>query len=286
MLKKIARFICCPDDGSAITLKDGFWECLTCKRKSKILADNFLEILPSVFPAWDLKDNEPQKSGDMYQQEFNREFSWEASGGWGDLSYAPPGTSGFYKSEMEKIRELLNPASNAIAIDVSGAVGNYSRSLSDKVATMVNCDLHAPSIITAHNRRADNMVCIRTPYLKLPFVQNTFDYAICTDTLIRGWNHEVKLLKEILRVLKPGGKAIVDFHNRKWFAKNRDICAYALSDVKRVLAEASIGHYSVYPFGYVPLRIVPSEFIYSILDNIAGIFLPCKRHIVIFTKVD
>ncbi len=284
---KIAKFICCPDDSSDIMVKDGFLECLQCRRKYRILADNFFEILPGEFPSWDLKDNEPLKAEAMYRHEFNRQLSWkESSGGWGDLTSAHTGTRAFYKSEMKKILELLTPSSHAIAIDVSGAVGNYSLPLAHKVEVMVNCDLHAPSIMTAHNRGSNNMLCIRTPYLKLPFVQHTFDYAICTDTLIRGWNHEVKLLKEILRVLKTGGKAIVDFHNQKWFAKNRNICAYTLLDVKRILAEAGIRHYSVYSFGYIPLRIVPFEFIYSILDNIAKIFLPCKRHIVIFNKGD
>ena len=128
---------------------------------------------------------------------------------------------------METPLSLLHPSKDGIAIDVSGAVGNYAVLLSDKVKVIVNCDLHVPSLVTAYNRKKSNMVCIRCPYLQLPFVSNSFDYAICTDTLIRGNNHEVKLLKEILRILKKGGKAFVDFHNIKWFKKNNQICSYS-----------------------------------------------------------
>jgi len=185
---EVLRLICCPDDGSKVLLKNSFLECVVCKRKFKILGYNFLEILPSKFPAWGLEEDEPKSAEDFYLREFNREFSWnEDTGGWGDLTDAPR-LRAFYINEMQRIFELLNPKSNGVAIDVSGGVGNYAVWLSDKVGTMVNCDLHLPSILMANKRKKGNMVCVRTPYLILPFVSSSFDYAICTDTLERGWN--------------------------------------------------------------------------------------------------
>ena len=56
------------------------------------------------------------------------------------------------------------------------------------------------------------MIFLRVDYLKLPFSQ-ALDYVICLDTLIRGRDHERGLLASIRDALKPGGHAVLDFHN-------------------------------------------------------------------------
>lgn len=279
------KLIVCPDDGTTIALRDSFLECPKCSRKYPILGNNFVEILPSDFPDWSLKENDPKKAEKFYSQEFERSFSWNVQrGGWGDLSNASPGLRSFYKAEIEKALQLLNPSDNSIIVDVSGAVGNYAIFLANKVKMVINCDLHIPSIIIAYERKKDNMICVRTPYLKLPFVSNSFDYIICTDTLIRGWNHEVKLLKEISRIIKIGGRAFVDFHNLKWFRKNRNICAYKVGSIRKLLHEAGIKQYTLYPFGYVPTKLAFKEFLYPYLDSLFKFLLPLKRYIVVFIK--
>jgi len=72
-----------------------------------------------------------------------------------------------------------------MAIDISGGVGNYSIFLSDFVKVMIHCELHISSIIEAYNGKRNNMIFVRSPYLKLPFISDIFDYVICTDTLER-----------------------------------------------------------------------------------------------------
>ncbi|MBI3584680.1 MAG: methyltransferase domain-containing protein [Nitrospinae bacterium] len=257
-----SKLLACPDDGSGLSIKGGHLECIKCGRKYNIIADKFLEILPSEFPKWMLLENEPKGAEENYQKEYLTPFSWDRkTGGWGDLTNASPGIRAFYNNEGQRVSDLLVPQPDAIGIDVSGAVGNHAIVLSNVVETMINCDLHVPSIITAYQRMKKNMICIRSPYLKLPLISNGFDFVICTDTLIRGWNHEVMLLKEILRILKIGGKAFVDFHNLKWFKRNYNICEYKTGQVKRLLKEANITKYSIEPFGYVPIKLVQSEFV-------------------------
>jgi SAM-dependent methyltransferase len=149
---------------------------------------------------------------------------------------------------------------------------------------MIHCELDADSIQTAF-RRSDggNGIFIRTPYNKLPFHADAFDTVICTDTLIRGWDHERVLLGEINRILKPGGKAVVDFHNNR-LQINGDICLYSRRKIQALLASANIMNYDIYPFGYVPSLLVPKESLYPYLDRACGLLLPCQRHIVVFTK--
>lgn len=289
MISGIFHTLCCPDDGADVIQKGDYLECLKCHRQFSILADNLVEMLPSKFPDWNLNENENRKAEEDYKNLLEEQFAWDKkSNGWGYLHAAFPGYRAFVKREREKILELLNPSSESIAIDVSGGVGNYSIFLSDVVEFMVHCEVHIPSILTAYNRvkdKKDKMLFFRSTYLKLPFKSASFDCLICTDTLERGWNHEVQLLKEILRILKIGGKAVVDFHNLKWFRRNRNICEYKISKVKQILSEAGISEYSIYPFGYAPSMSVPTESLYTILDNVFKLFFPCIRHIVVFTKM-
>ena len=286
LIDDIKPYLCCPDDGRPISIRSGRIVCLGCGREYSILAENFIEMLPSKFPAWELQDGAPKGAEQMSIEEFHKEFEWEPkSSGWGDLSSASQGYRAFYQAQGMAIYEGLNPQGTEIAIDVSGAVGNHSVALADKVRVMVNCDLHGPSILTAYQRRKENMICVRAPYLRLPFYSGTFDYAICTDTLIRGRTHEVKLLREITRILKPGGKAVVDFHNRRLGSSSNAISlAYSLGEVKSILHEAGIGKHEIFPFAHIPLRFVPTERLYGLMDVFARIFLDGARHMVLFTK--
>lgn len=281
----IVPYLCCPDDGNTVAISSGRIVCRGCGRDYRILAENFIEMLPLRFPAWEQKDDEPKNVEPMYFDVFHKEFGWEPkSSGWGDLSEATQGQRAFYHAQIMAIYKRLAPKGTEIAIDVSGAVGNHSVALADKVRVMVNCDLHGPSILTAYHRRKENMICVRAPYLTLPFISGTFDYALCTDTLIRGHTHEVKLLREILRILKPGGKAVVDFHNRRFGSSNDSICFYSFVEVKSVLGEAGIDTYKIFPFAHIPLRFVPNERLYGLMDFFARIFIGGARHMVIFTK--
>lgn len=289
MLKEYQKILCCPDDGANINLEKNHLGCPRCGRRFSIFKNNFIEMIPSTFPGWRLsKDNkENLKTEESYKDIFDKEFSWyEKPGGWGDLSAANPGYRAFVKSEVERIYELICPSDEKIVADISGGVGNYSIPLSESVKAVFHCELDVESIQTAYHRGEErNMFFIRTPYLKLPFASDVFDYVVCTDTLLRGRGHDLMLLTEIKRILKNGGRAIVDFHNPKPFYRDPDICQYNRKEIASLLLEADIRQYETYPFGYVPSLLVPSEFFYSAMNRIFSFFVPCQRYIVVFTKI-
>jgi len=252
-----------------------------------MLANNFVEVLPSEFPVWELSENENKKSEKAYQDIFIEPFTWnKKSNGWGYLPAAPPGYRAFVKREREKIIEFVNPSPDMVGIDVSGGVGNYSIPLSDRVKVMVHCELEVQSILRAYTEGKDNMFFVRSPYLKLPFNGESFDLAICTDTLIRGKKHEVMLLSEIYRILKNGGKAVVDFHNPRFFRRRsrNSISFYTPEMIKKILLESRIFRYSIHPFGFVPGRFVPYEYLYLGLDRLFKLFISPTRYIVVINK--
>lgn len=285
MIDKILRFLRCPDDSAPLVLDGKILACSKCSREFQIIDDNFLSILPSKFPEWHLRSSEPPKALEMYRAEFEREFSLDRdTGGWGDLSKAAVGTQVFYENEQKEAAKRLALKSTDLVIDVSGASGSYSIALADQVRTIVNCDLHVPSLLVGHRRHKPNMISLRAPYLNLPFIDGTFDAVICVDTLARGRQHEINLLREIQRVLKAGGKAFVDFHNKKGFSGNPEICEYTRAEVEEMLIQSGVKEFSMHPFGYVPLRLVKCRSSYPFLDTLFRAFAPCKRHLVVITK--
>lgn len=289
MFKEYQKILCCPDDGANVTLEGNHLGCSICGRHFNIFKTNFIEILPSIFPEWSLSKNNKEnvKTEESYKDIFDREFRWyEKPGGWGDLSAANPGYRAFVKSEVERIYELISPSDEKIVADISGGVGNYSIPLSESVKTVFHCELDVESIQTAYHRgKGRNIFFIRTPYLKLPFDSDVFDYVVCTDTLLRGRAHELMLLTEIKRILKNGGRAIVDFHNQRPFYRDRFIRLYNRKEIASLLLDSDIKQYEIYPFGYVPSVFVPSEFFYSAMNRIFSFFVPCQRYIVVFSKI-
>lgn len=287
MLKEYQEMFCCPDDGAKVTLGVNRLECSRCGRHFNIFRGNFIEMLPSRFPEWDLSEKERVDVEKSYKEMFDREFGWyEKPIGWGEFSAANPGYRAFVKAEVERIRELIGSSDGKIAVDVSGGGGNYSVPLSASVGTMFHCELDVESIQGAYCRGdGRNIFFIRTPYLKLPFCSDVFDYVICTDTLIRGKEHEIMLLKEIKRILKNGGRAIVDFHNRRLFDRTRSISLYNQKEIAALMIEANIEKYEIYPIGYVPATLVPRESLYSTMDWLFSFFVPCQRYIAVFTKI-
>ncbi len=288
MLSEYKQLLCCPDDGSDLTLEKRGLTCPRCGRRFSVFKDNFVEILPSEYPGWDLKGNRDAllKAEQSYEAIFRREFVWkEQTTGWGDLAAATPGYRAFIKEQVQWIRKHLGAYHDKTAIDVSGGVGNYSSPLSSGFKRMVHCELDGESLQTAYERSTENPIFfVRAPYLRLPFHPNTFDCVICTDTLIRGRSHEKKLLKEIIRILKNGGQAIVDFHTSRLFFRNDRICLYRREEIKTLLTESGISQFKIYPFGYAPSALVPSERLYTVIDKLFHFIVPCQRYIVTFVK--
>jgi ubiquinone/menaquinone biosynthesis C-methylase UbiE len=292
MIDKYYKNFRCPDDLSKLLFYKDYLKCKKCRRCFPIFTNNFTEILPKEFPKWDLKEEENKEAEKTYHRFCLEKISWERkSMGWGFLSLQIPGYRAFIKKEREKIKNLIPPhLQNGLMIDVSAGCGNYSIYLSSLSSLMVHCEAEVQSLLSARelaiSSKRDNIIFIRANYLKLPFPDNLFDVVICTDTLERGKNHEIRLLKEIYRILKKGGVGIFDFHNLRPLAKkyNPYITFYTKEEIKKLLKELNINNFKIYSFGYFPTRLAPNEFIYFLLDRIFQYFIPPIRYIVVMEK--
>ena len=205
--------------------------------------------------------------------------------GWGDLASANPGKRVFVRRERAAIARLLGDRVAGRVVDVSGGVGNYSSYLAQWAQLVVHCELHVPSFAQAcrNHGHLPNMLFARSEYLALPLAEASVDGAICTDTLIRGPQHDRALLEEIRRILKPGGRAVVDFqhHRFKRIQKRSPLAiCYELEEFTNMAEQSGLAVRQVQGIGYVPTRAVPWEGAYDFMDLLFRLAVSPSRYLL------
>jgi SAM-dependent methyltransferase len=110
-----------------------------------------------------------------------------------DLKYN--GTRAFYGW----LREHLHPEMRVLNVGAGPATGNALRTLKGEVALVVGVDVDP---VVCENSELDEAVIV-SPH-KLPFEDAHFDVAYA-DYVLEHVEHPKPFLKEVARVLKPGG---------------------------------------------------------------------------------
>lgn len=284
--EQIAQNFRCPDDGGRLHPDRENLRCEHCGREFPRLGDRVLE----------LKALTPKAVNSVIQNDYESihavalTLSGHAPGsGWGDLDCANPGKREFVKRERTTIGALLGDRAEGVVVDVSGGVGNYSSFLAGRAQTAIHCELHVPSFAQACRQHAhrQNLFFARSDYLALPLADGGVDAAICTDTLVRGVEHERALLAEIRRILKPGGRAVVDFqHQRFKRIQKRSPLAkcYELNVFLSLATDSGFAVERVQGIGYVPTRAVPWEWAYGLLDKLFQLFVSPSRYLLVLTR--
>jgi len=113
----------------------------------------------------------------------------------------------------------LGTLEGATALDVGCGGGQTIKKLSAKAAQVYGIDYAAGSVATsrAHNKRliAERRVHVeRASVSRLPFADDKFDLVTAIETQYY-WPNLQGDMKEILRVLKPGGRLMVVAENYK-----------------------------------------------------------------------
>lgn len=208
----------CPDDGRRLTPRcDGF-SCGRCQRAYPLLNGCALDLRPGE-P--DRCEDFGARYAEQYRSIFFEPLTFEETRApWGD----PQSLSARERRAVERhvqwvSNRLLARVGDGSALtlcDVSGGPGRYSLALSSAFKYVLHCDLSGRAISyvwnQARERGITNIGFIRCDYLQLPF-SSSLPRIICLDTLIRGEEHERRLLHEILHALAVDGVALVDFHN-------------------------------------------------------------------------
>ncbi len=116
----------------------------------------------------------------------------------------------------EAICEALSLKKEDVIADIGCAAGRQLLVMAKNIDSGVGVDIAQPFIDTAEsearNRQITNVKFYRSEIERLPLLDAAFDKVICAEVLEHVFDKEVAL-KELLRILKPGGLLLITVPN-------------------------------------------------------------------------
>jgi ubiquinone/menaquinone biosynthesis C-methylase UbiE len=192
----------------------------------------------------------PEKAKAEIQQRYDRFASTETHGG----EHIGPARAYFRGRKLALATELAPAAPGASALEIGCARGQFTLPLARRGYHVVGYDLSPASVELARHRAAEagvtNVEFVAGDAENLgAFPDDRFD-AVFSFSTLRYVPDVSRALGEIRRVLKPGGRAVLDFPNRlcpwfyvkQWLGSERHPYDhwYAESDLRRLFAGARL----------------------------------------------
>jgi len=264
LLNKALDYLCCPDDGSNLENSGTKLICTQCRRDFVVHQSGLIELLPKE--PYSFKDKASIKEDYLfwYKKSFLTPFIENPSAtAWGMKEAFTRGQLVFFEQHINFISKLV--PSEGVLCDVASGDGKYIQYFAKDHPLVFHCDLSVNdlnySIIRAWEHGLKNVVFIRCDYLQLPFQRDSLDIVLCLDALVRGWEHEKIILKNIHAVLKNNGIAIADFHSiRPAYLRafiNEPIFSYSKEEIRSLADEVGIFDWEVFEFGGLPSALTP-----------------------------
>ncbi len=130
---------------------------------------------------------------------------------------------GWHTRWKRRLIELADPRPHERALDLACGTGDVTWMLAPRVAEVVGSDINEDMMVLAEQKRPagarDNVRWAIADATRLPFEDASFD-LVTVSYAGRGFPDQVAVLREIHRVLKPGGRMVnLDFArppNRTW----------------------------------------------------------------------
>lgn len=109
--------------------------------------------------------------------------------------------------EPDRLAELLRLPINGWLLDAGGGTGRVSMQLRSLVGRLVISDLSQPMLKQAQEK----LLCcpVQAVAETLPFSANLFDRIVVVDAL-HHFRHQRHAIGDLLRVLKPGGRLVIE----------------------------------------------------------------------------
>lgn len=135
---------------------------------------------------------------------------------------------GLHALVSKMARQSLAENPNATVLDAGCGTGGTMSALAphDSRCRVIGIDLNAAAIAFATRRGAGAVA--RASVEELPFPDETFDLVISTDVLYIEGVDDAKAMKEISRVLKSGGRMIVNLPAFEFLRGEHDLAVHTL----------------------------------------------------------
>jgi ubiquinone/menaquinone biosynthesis C-methylase UbiE len=146
--------------------------------------------------------------------EFHKTFYTDIAGKYHGLRYGGRYGGLFRQLHHEILDGLLPSGSTDRVLEIACGTGHTTELLQAKGIDYVACDLTPNMLEQARQRLGSSAPLARANALHLPFPTASFDIVLSTRFLhLFPMERQRLLLAEMLRVLKPGGRMVVDFDN-------------------------------------------------------------------------
>ena len=110
-----------------------------------------------------------------------------------------------HKLDLNRLTDLLKLPTRGRMLDAGGGTGRVSSRLRSLIDEIVVCDLSLSMLKQAKNK--GRLLTVQTYAEKLPFPNESFDFVLC-------WGEMTEAVKELIRVIKKGGKLSIFLTNR------------------------------------------------------------------------
>lgn len=258
----LSGILYCPDDGELLTCAPFQIDCHLCGRRFPVFENGIAELLPRRPIAF--SSDSAAKYWRAYLRAYEQPFEPDENViAWGAPEANPESWVQRRLCQIRAVEPLIDSSDSSgqqVLCDIAAGAGYYTLAYSSRFRIVLHCDLSVDNLNYAARKAQAlglrNIFFLRTDYFCMP-LRNSVDRILCVDTLIRGEDHEIAVLKSIRASLAPNGRAVVDFHN--WwhnpirrlgllpenFTGNR---SYRLKETKRLLREAGITKFEAFRF--------------------------------------
>lgn len=127
------------------------------------------------------------------------------------------------------VRLALNPKPGEKILDLAAGTGTSSAALAESGAEVVACDL-SEGMIAVGRERHPELTFVQGDATDLPFEDATFD-AVTISFGLRNVENTEKALREMARVVKPGGRLVICEFSRPTWAPFRAVYSFYLEQI-------------------------------------------------------
>ncbi len=117
-------------------------------------------------------------------------------------------------SRLEKMLAVLDLPNAGTLLDAGGGTGRVATALRPHLGSVVVADVSWGMLAQA---RQKGLVAASTETERLPFADGTFDRVLMVDAL-HHVVHQGESVREMFRVLKPGGRLVIEEPDLRTFA--------------------------------------------------------------------
>jgi 2-polyprenyl-6-hydroxyphenyl methylase/3-demethylubiquinone-9 3-methyltransferase len=131
---------------------------------------------------------------------------------------APPRVRQYLSAEIDYILTRINPGD--LVLELGCGYGRVIHPISEKAKKIIGIDLSFSSLKKARLRlrSLSNLELINMDAVKMAFRNNVFDKIVCIQNGISAFHvNPNDLIKESIRVAKPGGKILYSSYSEKFW---------------------------------------------------------------------